>query len=665
MFKAFQIAFLYLIFHQPLISQCTPNPGLYYPDGWGVIPEVESTIDTGKVGEPYSFTFYFRAPEKVQDVVDGGYVDDCPWYACGLDVDEVSVVNIQGVPSGLGYTCVPSSCSWETLEDGCVTVSGIPTTPTPNGQAQLVAITLEGRVTVGFITETQLYDMLFYIVVKPEDPPCTLDAEISATQESTPNAFDAQAIVSPFGGQAPYTYQWNTGSNSAQIFGLTANTYTVTVTDATNCEVIQSVGINTNTSPVDSCADFSVNFTIENQSISSSEDGFIFSNVTGGVPPYTFQWSNTQTTENIDALSSGSYTVTITDAINCEINTSVFVGLDSIADTNLCTDFNVTINNIVSESYPGAFDGAVALSLSGGSSPYQTTWSNGLNDPSIENLASGEYVFFITDANQCILSDTIFIDVLDSINPNACTLSLNFSKTDESALNANDGTVNVFASGGIGPYNYTWSNIQDSSDIFNLSPGIYSVTATDQNNCVAIDSVKIFAFGDTTCQLNITSSQIDQTSSNPPNGVASILVNGGVPPYQYQWSNGNTNSTVYDLENGSYFYTVTDANLCMVSDFIQIQPPVSNTKNIRSADVLPPLFYPNPTTGTLHLNMAEIQNQGFHSLDIYSLSGQHTYHSGTLNMNTGSPLSLQTKKGVYYIIFTSRDTSVTQKLLIF
>ncbi|MBL4655690.1 MAG: T9SS type A sorting domain-containing protein [Bacteroidia bacterium] len=149
------------------------------------------------------------------------------------------------------------------------------------------------------------------------------------------------------GGTPPYSYLWNIGVTDSTISGLPAGTYTLTVTDASGCKVIQDAVI---IEP-----DLLTVSTNYGNTTGTNCDGQAIANVTGGTLPYIYLWNDpaSQTTSTAWGLCMGSYMVTVTDANNCTTSGSVFV--DSIVSgiTNISTfniNFTVYPNPILNEA---------------------------------------------------------------------------------------------------------------------------------------------------------------------------------------------------------------------------------------------------------------------------------------------------------------------------
>jgi hypothetical protein len=159
------------------------------------------------------------------------------------------------------------------------------------------------------------------------------------------------ASVEATGGNNAYSYTWSNGSSDAAIANLAAGNYTVTVTDGENCTAVASVDI---TEPTAVFANASATSQIQ----SGINDGSATADPVGGVAPYTFEWSNGETSQSISNLSPGTYTVSVTDANGCVVSQSVTVNsVDcAISATSQVTDVIC----------PGGADGAATVSVTGG-----------------------------------------------------------------------------------------------------------------------------------------------------------------------------------------------------------------------------------------------------------------------------------------------------------
>lgn len=356
------------------------------------------------------------------------------------------------------------------------------------------------------------------------------------------------ATVSASGGNGTYSYQWSNGQSGATATGLTAGSYSVTITDVDGCSATQSVTIgqpqtllaNAATTPQ---TEFGVN------------DGTATANPTGGSGPYTYSWNNGGATQTITGLAPDNYTVTVTDANGCSVTQTVTVAAVDCVVKASTEQTDVTCN--------GAADGTATISLESATAPITFSWSNGENSQTASNLSGGNYEVTATDANGCEVVATVTI-----VEPAA--IATNATSTDLTAFNANNGTATASPNGGTPPYTFSWSNGSDTQSITDLAPGSYTVIVTDANDCSASQTVVVEQFG---CSSSATTIVSNVSCNGGADGQATLSPVGGTAPFNYEWSNGENSSTITNLTTGSYSGTVTDANGCPATAVATITEP--------------------------------------------------------------------------------------------
>lgn len=370
-------------------------------------------------------------------------------------------------------------------------------------------------------------------------------APFSYTMTATPaNCTNGAASVSGITGSGtpPYSYLWSNGATSSSISGLSQGVYSVTVTDALGCalqksrEVLQSVTINANITPtMPTC---------------TQNNGAMMTFGSGGVPPYTYLYSNGGTTQSQTNLASGSYSVTVTDANGCtgrgytylSASTPVIVTYSAVASS--CTTPN----------------GSATLSVTGGQAPYTVSWGTfpAQTGLTASNLAAGDYAFTVTDANGCVRTGSAHV-------PPVNVITASMTGTSASCLAAN-GTINIVPLGGTTPYTYLWSNGATSQNITGLAGGSYSVTITDAAGCKVTKSKMV----ETSSPVHAGLSSVSSSCIYAADGSVAATVWGGTAPYTYSWSNGQSGATATGLTQGYYWLHVTDANGCVASNYAQV-----------------------------------------------------------------------------------------------
>ena len=239
------------------------------------------------------------------------------------------------------------------------------------------------------------------------------------------------------------------------------------------------------------------------------------------------------------------------------------------ADTmvsSLIVPQGITIGStVVDETCSGA-NGSITVNATGGTAPYVYTWFNGMSTPTISNLSAGDYVVAVADANGCTTLDTI------TVANNG--LDIAATVQDPSCDNSIDGYIAIDVLSGLAPYAYQWSNGATTDSIGGLTSGVYSVTVTDDLGCTVTESYTLNA---DPLNLVITTTTTD---CNGNNGTAEVAVSGGLAPYTFQWTNGDTDSTTHNLAVGGYAVYVTDYSGCQDHEVLYIEYDDSCTINI-------------------------------------------------------------------------------------
>ncbi|MBI2272137.1 MAG: gliding motility-associated C-terminal domain-containing protein [Bacteroidetes bacterium] len=285
-----------------------------------------------------------------------------------------------------------------------------------------------------------------------------------------------EAVVNVTGGTPAYTYNWNNGATGATAAGLTAGAYTITVTDQNGCSTTQAASI---TQPADSVAGI---ITVTN-AMCGTGDGIVTIAVSGGIPVYTYSWSQGSTAATISGLTGGIYSVTVTDNNGCSINTSATVItmpgilLNIMADSTTCAETT---------------DGKIKIVPISGTPVYTYSWSNGSTLDSIVNLADGTYSVTITDAIGCQMSTSVAITFANS------TPVADFSFTPSGIVRpekqifftdlSTSGSSLLWNFGESDPYNNT-STLPDPSHSYYYM-GVYCISLVATNTAGCYSSVQ-------------------------------------------------------------------------------------------------------------------------------------------------------------------------------
>ena len=349
-------------------------------------------------------------------------------------------------------------------------------------------------------------------------PDMTISGSVS---DVTCHGYDNGSIdITVTGGTSPYDYSWSNGATTQDISGLSAGEYTVTVTDDAGCEKTKKY-------TVSQPSKLDISGVVTDVTCHGYDNGSIDITVTGGTSPYDYSWSNGATTQDISGLSAGEYTVTVTDDAGCEKTKKYTVSQPSKLD----------ISGVVTDVTCHGYDnGSIDITVTGGTSPYDYSWSNGATTQDISGLSAGEYAVTVTDDNGCTKSKKFDVGEPDP-------LAISGVVADVTCHGYDNGSIDITVTGGTSPYDYLWSNGATTQDISGLSAGEYAVTVTDDNGCT---KSKKFDVGEPD-PLAISGVVADVTCHGYDNGSIDITVTGGTSPYDYLWSNGATTQDISGL----------------------------------------------------------------------------------------------------------------------
>ncbi|WBM74406.1 reprolysin-like metallopeptidase [Saprospira grandis] len=349
---------------------------------------------------------------------------------------------------------------------------------------------------------------------------------------------DGTATVSATSGTAPYTFLWSDGQTTATASGLSAANYFVTVTDANGCTAVSSVAVTLNCS----CT-LAATTSATDASCNASNDGSATAIATAGTTPYSFLWSDGQTTATASNLIAGTYIVTVTDAAGCTTTATAVVNEPTALVASASSSDETCAGN----------DGTATATISGGTAGYTFLWSDGQTTATANNLVAGTYTVTITDANGCQTTATAVVN--NSCTP--CTLAASTSATDASCNASNDGSATAIATAGTTPYSFLWSDGQTTATATNLIAGTYTVTVTDAAGCITTATAVV---NEPTALVASASSSDETCAGN--DGTATATISGGTAGYTFLWSDGQTTATASNLIAGTYTVTITDANGC-------------------------------------------------------------------------------------------------------
>ncbi len=371
-----------------------------------------------------------------------------------------------------------------------------------------------------------------------------------------------------------------------------------------------------------------VTFTTQNEQCFQANDGCITANVTGGTQPFTFSWSNGATTSQICSLSPGIYCVTITDN-----NLQTVSKCDTVlAATQITATANIT--NVLCN---GSCNGSIALTVTGGTSPYSYVWNTGNTTENISGLCAGTYSVTIVDAHNCTRVYDYTITRPDSISISSTQININ-------CFGSCTGSITANVAGGTSPYTILWSSGSNT----NLCEGNHSITVTDNNACSATQNYVLTQ----NSEIIVNFSSTNTNTIGGHDGSISYIAFGGKHPYGFEVRNipGGQLQNENQLSAGCYLASIIDSLNCTVSDTICIADPtgISVLGNQLFS------IYPNPANGLLTIKTNESINAEVSLINfIGEIVKRENFIGNEMRLNVVSLaqgnylLQLKTNEGVF------------------
>jgi len=459
-----------------------------------------------------------------------------------------------------------------------------------------------------------------------EPPPITFERDIN---DLYPGAWDISCFgestgklsISYTGGHTDYldnTFNWTTtdgsglGQSDSVQLDLIAGSYNVEVTDFWGCANDSTFTLE-EPDQITYTPDMSLNNSaIHNISCFGESDGEInLLNLSGGGPKnnqgdgpedYTYMWTppagvslEDSTLQNQIGLAAGIYTVTVTDTLDCSVQSTHTLTepelLVTLKDSSLHNEFEISCND--------GSDGWISISPQGGERPYLYDWSDGVgavSDTLVENLQRGEYSVILTDANGCIDSVQWTIEHPD-------TITLTQFPTDLIDCYGDTSTIHIIPGGGVGGYIYEWEGYADIDSALNgVEDGTYYVTVEDANGCIFADSFYLGQRNRIIPEIIIKSREqfhgADLSCFGASDASIEFRISGGDSTgYTRLWSSEdgpdlsafNGMSILNDLPAATYTIQGVDAARCFYDSTFTLIPP--SPVQIALLDTISPLCY--------------------------------------------------------------------------
>lgn len=365
--------------------------------------------------------------------------------------------------------------------------------------------------------------------------------------------------VTPIGGTAPISFAWINpalASTANSVNGLCPGTYFVKMTDAQGCARTASADVTAATS-------LSVTPNVLQPGCGVS-NGVISLVVSGGTLPYTFSWSPVSASgSSLTGLSPGVYTVVVTDQNGAGCSLPQIINLNNLNGPSL----TFTQNNIACF---GQCNGSVQVTATG-TAATTFTWSTGSNAAGSGTSCAG-VITLTASANGCESIRTFTI----TQNPE---LEFNFDFKPISCLNNCDGRISIQAVGGMLAYTFGGTTPPNSSNVFSLCAGVYTMSVTDANGCVADSAINLKSPAPITATLNA----LNSSCSSVADGSAGVIAAGGTPGYSYLWqgpsSFTSTGKNLINIFSGTYTLSITDTLGCKKDSVLSIVTTVTIDAN--------------------------------------------------------------------------------------
>ncbi|MBK7849778.1 MAG: right-handed parallel beta-helix repeat-containing protein [Bacteroidetes bacterium] len=455
--------------------------------------------------------------------------------------------------------------------------------------------------------------------------PTALEVTVHVT-ESDCHYSNGTAKLIPTGGNGMYTYLWQRNNEVVDsLSDLRSGVYTVFVKDSLGCSKVVTVSISDSDGPA---ATYSVTKNIRCNGQANGQVQILTPDLDYDPVPY---WPCGGIP---DRLGAGNYPVMVQDSNDCA----------TIVDVEITEPLPIELEEIYTLPSCDSGNGSILVNASGGSGRIIYSWLTGDNDSLLNDVASGQYTVMVMDTDSCTLSKTFFLNNLDGPEISATI-------TNATCSGEKDGSVLLSTTDSRAPITYSWTDdVGLNSTANNLGMGHYSVIVTNSDNCKLFyefeitepDPILIFA----------RKTPVD--SSNK--GSLKAIVEGGIPPYNFYWSNGMLGEEIKDIDAGNYNLRVTDAIGCSATqdidlelfnpmpstcsdntpfDYSNIQQTCSCTTIVQGTDYL-----------DLHAHFGAIANDRISDEQSFEWANDYiqTHYGGTSN-----PVTLFIPRGTYLV----------------
>lgn len=427
-------------------------------------------------------------------------------------------------------------------------------------------------------------------------------------------------------GPGNYTFQWSTGDNTQTVFGVPDGSYGVTISDAAGCTYSGLVQVG-GTLPL------SATTSMQQGAGCAIPNGIAIAQVSGGIPPYSYQWDNGETSATATGLPAGNHVVTIEDAAGCLTEAMVLI---------IPLNFPF-VSGATTQDYFCGVQGSINVSIVNGTQPFTYLWSNGQKTKDISGLLPGLYSLTATDQNGCIAT----INNLE-IKNKGDNISLVFSQQ--------NCAISISALNGAGPYNFTWNNSLVGPSISPVIQGeTYIVTAIDANGCFGTDTI-VAQTGVTTAGFNFALAGFDASFSGDSTVTTSFWDFGD------GFTSSDTNPVHTYASNGTYTVQHITISACG-NDTASVVLTINFVKTTEPNEPFKVWVLPNPSTGIFNVKAAfDKPIQGQYS--VYNVLGSLLTEGRIQGIDADFDLDLTSQyDGVYWLSIRTEATVTTYKLI--
>ena len=339
-----------------------------------------------------------------------------------------------------------------------------------------------------------------------------------------------------------YSYDWNTGDylSTIQVSPLRTSNYSVTATNSFNCSSIRNIGV--------TVFDQITVYTSSIDAACNTANGTAFTSVTGGIKPYNYLWSTGERTSTARQLYAGNYQVTVNDKNGC-----IQYGVIGVSNEDGPI---INVSSLVNNTCAGDESGEIEVSISSNSA-YQLFWNNGALGTKLTNLKSGIYELSVIGEDGCSSFKSFEIT-----SPKAYEYQAVIEQPDCDSTN---GSIFMKLSNSLDSVSYQWLSQASGDTLKSLGSGTYNVVVTNNKGCM--DTVVVALNTAAAPKIKLDSIQFADCSQN--NGA--LTISGIDPISSFNWSNGDTTSSIQNLSIGSYTVTASDVNGCSAIEQYDIE----------------------------------------------------------------------------------------------